>query len=316
MTLPKQEAEPRRHHYVPQCWLAGFTETGEKNGRLWVTDFSRERQWATTAAGAGHIRDFYRLESEDAEDSVVVETTLSRIENEIAPILRSIDQEMREPSVAELEPLLFFMAIQWTRVPAFRPFILGVFSKFSEEQLAKDLETPDTWRRTLNKAGISPGEPGAEYSRMKDHFESKGYELTAPTDWYTEKALQAVGDITPGLTKRYWSTLVSSSGSFIGNDKPVILEGPKGKVLGFENAELISYSLSRHVTLWGTLRPIKRQVVNRKFIANMNTLALLNADVQVFSAVPHFCWLDENKRYETDWRLFSKDRFQQADSFE
>jgi hypothetical protein len=37
--------EPRAHHFVPQCWLAGFTETGERNGRLWVTDLKKRKQW-------------------------------------------------------------------------------------------------------------------------------------------------------------------------------------------------------------------------------------------------------------------------------
>jgi hypothetical protein len=37
----------------------------------------------------------------------------------------------------------------------------------------------------------------------------------------------------------------------------------------------------------------------------MNTLSLLRAE-QVFSTVPDFCWLDENKKYQTDWGLFMK----------
>ena len=75
----RQEAEPRRHHYVPQCWLAGFTETGENDGRLWVTDFSRQQQWPTTPANAGHIRDFYRL-ADPAPDPVAVERFFSQLE--------------------------------------------------------------------------------------------------------------------------------------------------------------------------------------------------------------------------------------------
>ena len=39
MSPPNQEAEARRHHYVPQCWLAGFTETGENDGRLGLQIF-------------------------------------------------------------------------------------------------------------------------------------------------------------------------------------------------------------------------------------------------------------------------------------
>ena len=72
----------------------------------------------------------------------------------------------------------------------------------------------------------------------------------------------------------------------------MILDGTKGVKVGFENAELISYAVSRHVVLWGTRRPLKPQVANRKRIASVNTLTLLRAEDQVFSAVPDFCWMD------------------------
>jgi hypothetical protein len=97
----RQEAEPRRHHYVPQCWLAGFTETGENDGRLWVTDFSRQRQWPTTPANAGHIRDFYRL-ADPAPDPVAVERFFSRLERMVAPVLRALDTERRPPNDDEV----------------------------------------------------------------------------------------------------------------------------------------------------------------------------------------------------------------------
>ena len=49
--------EPRAHHIVPKCWLAGFTDTGENDGRLWVTDLKRKKQWPSTPINTGHRRD-------------------------------------------------------------------------------------------------------------------------------------------------------------------------------------------------------------------------------------------------------------------
>jgi hypothetical protein len=308
MNTPKR-AEPRRHHYVPRCWLAGFTDTGNQDGKLFVTDFKRRNQWGAVPGTAGFIRDFYRLEDERASDPVMVEKALSQIEDAIAPILRDIDREVRPPTVEEMEPLVYFMAIQWSRVPAFRPLVLGVLDKLSSEQIAKELESPERWKRALEKAGMSPDDPGADYEGTKEFHEAKAYTLTAPTDWYVEKAFKAVESVLPGLQKRLWTTLVSPSGSFIAGDNPVILEGPRGVLVGFENAELIGYTVSRHVALWGTLLPVRPPLVNRKFIASVNTLALLRAEDQVFSNIPDFCWLDENRRYQTDWKLFSKDKY-------
>jgi hypothetical protein len=121
------------------------------------------------------------------------------------------------------------------------------------------------------------------------------------------RTFESIEKMLPGLKKRFWATLISPSGSFIGSDNPVIIEGPKGVKQGFENAELISYAVGRHVALWGTLRPIRRQLVSRKFVAKMNTLSMLSADKQVFSHAPDFCWLDENQKVQTDWKLFSKE---------
>lgn len=75
---------------MPRCWLAGFTESGEKDGRLWVTDLSRQKQWPSTPDNAGHIRDFYRL-SDPVPDPVIVEKFFSVLEGQVTPLLKSID---------------------------------------------------------------------------------------------------------------------------------------------------------------------------------------------------------------------------------
>jgi hypothetical protein len=91
----------RAHHYVPQCWLAVFTESGEKDGRLWQTDIKASNQWPTSPINAGHQRDFYRL-SDPRKDPLLVETKLAEIEGTIAPILQRLDRERRRPDDDEL----------------------------------------------------------------------------------------------------------------------------------------------------------------------------------------------------------------------
>jgi hypothetical protein len=78
--------------------------------------------------------------------------------------------------------------------------------------------------------------------------------------------------------------------------------------MGFKNAEIIAYPVSRHVMLSSTVQPAPPQLVNRKYIAHMNTLMLLRAE-QVFSHAPDFCWMDENRKHQTDWTLFSKEKY-------
>ena len=39
------------------------------------------------------------------------------------------------------------------------------------------------------------------------------------------------------------------------------------------------------------------------------SMMLLTADAQVYSHVFDFSWADENRKHQTDWRLFSKEKY-------
>jgi hypothetical protein len=302
-----QQPEPRRHHFVPACWLAGFTESGDKDGQIWVTDFRRGKQWPSSPGNAGFIRDFYRLSDEEL-DPALVEKGLSQIEGVIAPILRGIDKEVREPYADELDALLYFIAIQWARVPAFRPAMLKLFESFASEEFNRMLETKESWEKALTEAGIPLDAPGAEYEGQKASKPSD-YTLNVSTDWYVQRAFEAADNILPSLRKRVWQAAFSPTGSFVACDNPVMMEGPKGQPIGFGNASIVLYAISRHVLLYGTLQRVPPLFITRKYIAHTNTFSLLRAEEQVFSHVPDFCWLDEHHKYQTDWTLFSKEKY-------
>ncbi|SRR5258708_6215036 len=93
----KKRSEPRAHHFVPQCWLAGFTETGQKTGRFWVTDLKNLKQWPSNPRNAGHKRDFYRI-ADPQVDPVTFEKAFSKIEGFVAPILKRLYEQPQRPA--------------------------------------------------------------------------------------------------------------------------------------------------------------------------------------------------------------------------
>ncbi len=44
---------PRKHHYVPQVLLRGFTRDGSNGGRLYIVDVERRTTYASTPKGTG-----------------------------------------------------------------------------------------------------------------------------------------------------------------------------------------------------------------------------------------------------------------------
>jgi Protein of unknown function (DUF4238) len=302
-------SEPRAHHFVPRFWLAGFTSTGQQDGELWATDLVRAKQWPTNPANAGHRRDFYRISDPEVKDPVVVEKRLSQIEDAIAPLLKRLDQKQRRITKDEMEALATFMAVQFVRVPAVRPVLLGIADSIHRAEFSRYLRSPESWAAALKKAGIPADAPGAEYERSREFERSGQYSLTAGTDWYLDRGFKMVQGIVKSLMARHWGMSFSPSGSFIGSDNPVSLEGPKGKMVGFKNADFVFFPVSRHVLIYVTKERVRAPLVSRMYVAHQNTFTMLTAETQVYSHTSDFCWLDEQKKYRTDWKLFSKEKF-------
>ena len=93
----RQSGEARAHHFVPQCWLAGFTDTGEPGGMLYVTDLKRKKQWKCKPSEAGHRRDFNRIDDPSVPDPLRIEKLFSSIESDVAPLFRNLTREKRGP---------------------------------------------------------------------------------------------------------------------------------------------------------------------------------------------------------------------------
>jgi hypothetical protein len=224
-------------------------------------------------------------------------------------LLKTLDHEQRGPNEDELESLLGFIAIQWVRVPAFRPTILRIADSIYRAEFSKALRNPEAWARMLKKVGISADSPDFGYEQMSESERSGNYSLSAENEWYLLRAFEGAKTIIPLLMARHWGVSISRKGSFIGSDNPVVLDGPKGEMVGFKNADIVIYPVSRHILLYGTKLVQRSPFVNQMYIARQNTFMMLTAEEQVFSVMPTFCWLDEKDGYQTDWRLFSKEKF-------
>lgn len=309
---PAKNPEPRKHHFDPKCHLAGFTEDGEQTGHLWVTDFKRQKQWRSSPVNAAHRRDYYRLTDQNV-DPLMAETAFANIESIVAPLLKSLYADPRLPTDCELGDLVYFAAIQFIRVPAYRPMLLWMAQSIHRKWLAEALKTPKSWAKTLKKSGSSFEGVDVNYERMlkfqREVMDSGEYTLSAETDWFIKRGFNAVKDvIVPSFGERLWRACISSSGSFIGSDNPVVMDGPQDQTVGFVSADVIVFVVNRRLLLYGTNMEVRPQRVTRNLIARHNTLTMLKADEQVYSHTPDFCWIDETGKYQTDWRQFSKEK--------
>ena len=209
-----------------------------------------------------------------------------------------------------MEDLLTFMALQWTRVPSFRSTALRIAGSFLRGAAEKALAIPETWAAALSKTGIAPEAEGGSYEEAKEfHKASQDRKLTAKTDWFLKEAFEAMKVIVPVLRARNWWAPISKSGSFIATDNPVVVDGPRGEAIGFVTADIVMFPVNRHLLLWSGKERSDVPLMRRNGIAHINAQAMLWASGQTYSHRADFCWMDENRKYQTDWHLFEKKNY-------
>lgn len=118
-TPPKYpKGTPRKHHFVPRGYLAGFCRDGTE--RLAVFDREREAyRDRQRPADVAHIKDYYAFEAIDGELNFEVERALGKIEDEALPVIGKIDAKQRITG-DEKYALALYVAFQHTRTPAFQ----------------------------------------------------------------------------------------------------------------------------------------------------------------------------------------------------
>jgi hypothetical protein len=150
--------EPRQHHILPEFYLAGFTDTGTREGRLHVFDYVRNRRFRARPGQVARERDFYRL-YEPGEDQNTVEYELARLEGELGSVLRHVTDTGKVHGSEELGALLSLVALVHARGPKVRQQLSLALEHTMGERLKAGVVSADQWERLVKaemRAGVDP----------------------------------------------------------------------------------------------------------------------------------------------------------------
>ena len=109
----------RNHHFVPQCYLAGFTDTGTKLGRFWVCDFLVQRSFRQRPKKVAFEVDFNRFEAV-AHPPDALEKAFGQFERQVASLIQQIAKNRALPPDADLSYLVNFITLLAVRHPVMR----------------------------------------------------------------------------------------------------------------------------------------------------------------------------------------------------
>lgn len=246
MATSEPGQHPKRHHYLPVAYLAGFTPSGNRNDVLHVFDLHRQTRWQARPSTVAYQNHLYTLDVSDEPASM--EAKLAARESQIMPIIRTVCQRERF-TADELDQLLSFMALTLPRLPIARRMMEAWVERKSSRPFEEALREPDAWQWLAEHRRQSLNEVVSE---VKSYL-SRGGDTRQL--WHV-RMIDPLQTLLGGLLRaRIWSLCVAPHAHpFICSDNPIGVALPldfasnEEPTLGHQSA-ILTFPLDRHVAV-------------------------------------------------------------------
>jgi len=287
----------RKHHYLPQAYLAAFTDTESKDGQFYVLDKNSGYYFRTSPKNVAAERDFNRVDVEGKPPDVL-EQALSPFEDRAVQACRNVNRTKTFPSDEDYDYIINLLCLIAVRNPQMRTS----FNQAREQTLniIGDLLVSDEkiWKHHLKKAQESGyvEQNDVSFEEMKRFIEDRNYKIEFAPEGNLQVEFHAFDGLLPLLGKRLWSLLVApnSGPCFVCSDHPVVLTRKKLGSLapigyGLKNTEVV-FPLGPRTCFYGVYEEPLRTVVTMKpaQIAIMNSRVADSAERHVFSKTDTF----------------------------
>lgn len=224
---------PRKHHYVPRCYLAGFAADSDAP-RLFVLDKDSGRAHSAHVNDAACERDFYMVEVEQEGDPFAVEKLFSTVESAGAEALRFIAEHRTVPRDALYARLIAFLAVMTVRVPAVIDAIQQPFAQVMKSILWQITDSRETYEGMMEKLR-SEGKDvsGVTFESMCEFVRSEDCVVSMGQNFRIGTLLEMLKHAEPLLAARKWTVVEAADGApdFICSDRPVTLCWNKAELM-------------------------------------------------------------------------------------
>lgn len=305
---------PRRHHYLPQFYLAGFTPSGRKDDLLHVLDMRTGRCWKSKPIGVASQLDYYRLD-QDAFDPFAFEKGLSRFEGQAAATLKEVLAQRAIPDFEHRLTLINFIASTAIRVPSQRNMLAEAKKQVATMALQLAVSSPERWEALTSRmkaAGQLVGD--VSYEEVRDFaMDESRYTIELSQEALIETTFKALDSIIPLLLDRKWSIALAGDGAgdFICCDDPVARHWSISQhppiVPGFSlRHSFIVMPLDRRTALLGEWEGEEEVfTIGRQGVAELNSLIMHSASRFLFLPSQDIYWLTQDGRIAGEEELMA-----------
>jgi len=296
-------SEPRRHHYIPAAYLAGFTNSGEKEDKLFVFDQQSLRSWESSPDESAHKRDFYRLDPGENLDEFAIEKALGEFEGIAMPVLRKIEETKSLGTGEDFNLLINFMSLMIVRTPHTRNLFIKPMKQIAKITSQMAIGNKEIYENALKKMKEDGKEidESITQEQLLEFIESDRYDLVFNQNFLIDFMLKGIDTLLPLLARRNWSLLITQSDedNFICSEHPVSITWTKGEEIkyppGFgHNSTDVLFPLNKNMAVLGRFEDLPPMIeADTIQVAGTNNRTGAWGGRFVYSCEENFKWLKE-----------------------
>jgi Protein of unknown function (DUF4238) len=300
----------RRHHYLPRCYLKGFSKPRERGKWHYVHVYDRSGEtFKANIINIATQKDFNRVEIEGHPPDAFEQGVLAKFENELGPALVRILEHRSLKDDADRALLFNLIGMSAIRTPRHRETLRDFHEQIAHMIMDLATATKERWEGQTRqmKAEGHVSKRDVPYEEMRAAVVGKKFRIQVPTERHIEMEMNALDAVLPTLFKRKWVVLLPpmESPGFVTCDHPVCLmfSDPKmrgkfkGPGHGLAGTQLI-FPIGTHMAVVGAYEIEEGTLkLNEDRVAGVNGALVTYADRQVYAANPDFTYVrQENEK--------------------
>jgi len=290
----------RNHHWIPQCYLKGFSKSRSKNAKLFVVDAIGRKTFSTVPRNIASARDFNRIEI-DGIPPDQIESDFSYFEGNVDRALQGVIERRQLGNAEDHNLILNLIALLSARNPRMREnsrqFQEKVIKQMMGLTIAKKERYEESYRNAVD-AGFMTADDDVTYESVRDFVENDQYTIEVPTTRHIKQELGLVDTILPLLGERNWILLraPANTSGFVTSDHPVVLQWSDDKDRGFFNSPgfalrdtRVIFPLSNELAMIGTFDANHGVIdATTKVMAIINGTIIAHSHRQVYARDDRF----------------------------
>lgn len=310
---------PKKHHFVPESYLSGFTLSNRKNGKLWVIDQLKISIRPSTPKNEAHKRYLYRVKVMPEGDEFGVEKGLSQFEGLSIPVLKEIGKSRCIPSGKKYNLLMNYLTLQIVRTPKFRANLERMSSELYDKVgktglyiITQSKEYFDKYIDDMLRRKPHLKKTDFDYDKIKDSIKNITIGANIDQNYHVKHSLKTIDTILPLLGKRKWSILTPENNDsyFITSDNPVVLtwSDPKNNDLplgfGLLGTDVI-FPITKSVAIIGRFESnTKKNTLDNERLALINNCFANASKRFLYSCEKEVLWFKPNEKIGNLTELF------------